>query len=138
MADQKDTRSIYKKYDPFKTSKDSSSWIAGKFIGGNIPLHVAEYLHLLALYSEKSIQGTLQSIIEEWCSEREPISTIIETLADRAHIEWNRRKKERELTKKHEAEYLEEIAQRLRKHKIKEEYVIKIVDALHTRMELTR
>jgi len=77
--------------DPFKTIRDSSAYLTGKLVGGNIPLPVANHLQLLALYRETSIQKTLQTIIEEWCSEKETIECIIETLADRAFLEWTRR-----------------------------------------------
>jgi hypothetical protein len=140
LTQRDDTSTQIKKLDPFQTNRDSASYLRGKLVGGHIPLPLANYLNVLALYYEKSIQGTLQSIIQEWCYEKEPIETIAEVLADRAYLEWKRRLTEYKIdadTAPRREAYLQEIRDRLRKHKVTDEiHVEAVVKRLGSKMEI--
>ncbi len=134
-----DERVLVEQRDPFKTERDSESYIMGKLVGGHIPLPLAQYLQLLALYHEKSIQKTLKTIIQEWCSDKESEDVIIETLADRAYIEWKRRQSEYIIadSSQRREKYLKEVADRLKKHKVtKKEYVDGVISQLRAKMEM--
>jgi hypothetical protein len=109
-------------------------------VGGHIPLPLVAYLNILALYYEKSIQGTLQSIIQEWCYDKEPIETIAEVLADRAYLEWKRRLNEYKIdadTPARREAYLQEIGDRLRRHKVTDDtHIDAVVSRLKSKMEI--
>jgi len=130
----------FKKLDPFQTNRDSVSYLRGKLVGGYIPLPLVAYLNILALYYEKSIQGTLQSIIQEWCYDKEPIETIAEVLADRAYLEWKRRLNEYKIdadTPARREAYLQEIGDRLRRHKVTDDtHIDAVVSRLKSKMEI--
>lgn len=129
-----------RKLDPFQTARDSETYLRGKLVGGHIPLPLADYLSILALYYEKSIQGTLQTIIQEWCYDREPLESIVMVLADRAYLEWQRRLGEYRInanTPARRAAYLEEVKDRLRRHKVtNSEHVEAVIAQLSNRMDM--
>lgn len=127
------------KRDPFWTERDATSYITGKMVGGNIPLPLSEYLNLLAAYYELSIQGVLQRIIKEWCEDREPVVGILETLVDRALMEWTRRLSAgADGSQIMQMKYLEEVKVYLGKHKINNKgHVNQIISDLKAQMELT-
>lgn len=127
--------------DPFWTDRDSRTYIDGKLVGGHVPLQLAHYLQLLAVYHEMSIQKTLQTLITEWCEDKEPVGNILDTLADRAYMEWRRRLVSLELPTLDTAEdrraYEKEIRERLRKRKVtNEEHVQGVIARLKQRMQL--
>jgi len=124
------------KRDPFRIERDPHSYIAGKMVGGNIPLPQVEYLHLLATYYELSIQGVLQKIISEWMEGKEPIDCILENLVDRALMEWSRRLCEgADWSMASQNKYLEEVKSYLEKHKIQnKDHVNQIIK--HLRMKI--
>lgn len=127
--------------NPFWTDRDSRTYIDGKLVGGYVPLQQAQYLHLLAVYHEMSIQKTLQTLITEWCEGKEPVETILDTLADRAYMEWVRRVNSLELPTVDSVEdrqaYEKEVREHLRKRKVtNEEHVQGVIDRLRSCMRL--
>lgn len=130
---------LMEKKDPFKTERDSDSYLSGKLVGGYVPLPVSQRLRLLAVYNETSIQKTLQQIIIEWTTEKEPENSMIETLADRAYMEWKRRLNEYKIvadTNSRRKAYITEIKERLRRRKLSHEYIEMIAEKLIQKMEL--
>ncbi len=141
-ADNAPKAAPVRRLDPFQTERDSETYLCGKLVGGHVPLPLADYLRLLALYYEKSIQGTLQTIIQEWCYDREPIETIAEVLADRAYLEWRRRLNEYQInanTPQRRAAYITEVRERLHKHKVNNpQHIDAVVVSLTNKMELNK
>ena len=126
------------KRDPFRTDRNSTNYMTGKLVGGYLPQQVAEHFHLLAIYHETNIQHTLQDIIENWCLEKESIPCILETLADRAYMEWTRRiSAGADSSKTSQDAYLKEIQDWLERHKITSaEYIKTIISQLQSKIEI--
>ena len=116
--------------NPFSTLDASKSYLNGKFVGGYLPRQTADYLNLLALYNNSSIQNVLESIVLKWKETEEPESSILETLADRAFMEWLRIKDTRVLSFE---EYKREIKTMLKKKKIPQTQIDSIIKELHQR-----
>lgn len=114
--------------NPFSTLDASKSYLNGKFVGGYLPRQIAEYLNLLALYNNSSIQKVLELIVLKWKETEEPESSILETLADRAFMEWLRMKDTRILSFE---EYKKEIKMMLKKKKVTQEQIEIILKELH-------
>jgi len=118
---------ILDRKNPFKINRDGMSYMSGKFVGGYVPLRVAEHVQLLALYNGDTIQKTLERMIEEWCSEKETIPCILETLADKAYIEWKRR-----------MSMIPFDIYRAKKQEFQEAYLIEIEDELKKKKMINR
>ncbi len=125
--------------DPFQIERDDH-YKSGRMIGGYVPRHLAEYIHLLALYHNQTSQAVLRQLIEHWLAEQEPQGSILTTLADRAHNEWRRRciefKKDPEWKTLRERSkqftwYKKEVRGRLQKKKIADGFIEKILTELH-------
>ncbi len=125
--------------DPFAIERDGH-YKSGKMVGGYVPRHLAEYVHLLALYHNRTAQTVLRQIIEHWLEDQEPVGSILTALADRAYTEWLRRC--REFAKdpdwkglrdrsKHFTSYKKEVRTRLQKRKIADEYIERVLQELH-------
>lgn len=118
------------KRNPFAIDQESTRYLTGKLIGGYVSQSVASYLRLLTVYKGRTIQGVLQEIVEEWQSEQEPESSIIEALADRAYMEWIRRKQPMEEW----GEYEKEVGNRLRRRKVEEEKINTILEEMRLKI----
>ena len=114
--------------NPFSTLDASKSYLNGQFVGGYLARQIAEYLDLLALYNNSSIQKVLELIVLKWKETEEPESSILETLADRAFMEWLRMKDTRILSFE---EYKKEIKIMLKKKKVTQEQIEIILKELH-------
>ncbi len=116
--------------NPFKNPQQHEE--QSRLVGAYLPLPLAEQLRLLSLYYDKSLQNILQEIIMEWYntvnkSEKE----IIETLVERAIVEWQRRVMESgEISRQKQEEYIEETKDTLRRRKISERHINTIIDKL--------
>lgn len=123
------------KKDPFETVRDSDTYLSGKMIGGYVPQSTSQYFQLLALHRGQSIQKTLQQMMDDWCKSQEPSEGLTKELADRAFQEYKRRlihvKKESQAPEEFLDQYLEEMATRLRRHRVTDPgYVSEIMGRL--------
>lgn len=119
------------KQDPFQISSfGGNAYLEGKLVGGYVPRPSADYLRLLALYKNGSVQSVLQEMIDEWMKEQEPKQAIIEVLADRAYMEWIRR----DLDIANWEYYEKEIISRLKKRKIDDQDIQNILKEMRTRI----
>ena len=119
------------KQDPFKIQGDGGGTYAhGKLVGGYVPKSQAAYLRLLALYKHGSVQSVLQEMIKEWIHLQEPRPSIVETLADRVHMEWIRR----DADPKFWHGYENEIIARLTRRKISPDDIDSILNEMRSRI----
>ncbi len=125
--------------DPFFVEREDH-YKSGKMVGGYVPRHLADYIHLLALYHNQTAQAVLRHLIEHWLAEQEPQDSILTALADRAYSEWLRRcqeyKKDPEWRTLRERSkqftwYKKEVRDRLQKKKIANDFIEKILTELH-------
>ena len=120
--------------DPFEIPRHGTQYLTGKFVGGFVSQQAADYLRLLAVYKSDTIQSILQEIIEGWMENQEPVNSIIETLADRVHMEWVRRK-----TPIFDwVNYEDEIYGRLERRKVPKETIDKILKEMRVRIGKNR
>lgn len=119
-----------RKQDPFQIACNGGTYTDGKLVGGYVPRPSAEYLRLLALYKNGSVQSVLQEMIREWMDNQEPRDSIIETLADRAYMEWIRRDVD---ISKWEA-YEKEITERLQRRKVNDQDINDILKEMRARI----
>lgn len=119
-----------KRRDPFEIMNEGASYLTGKLIGGYVSQQAADYLRLLAVYKNSTIQTVLQEIIEEWMQEQEPRWSLIEALADRAYMEWIRR----DLDMGGWGLYEQEITDRLQRRKITEESIEEILEEMRRKV----
>ena len=118
------------KQDPFEIPRHGTQYLTGKYVGAYISQHAASYLRLLAVYKSNTIQAVLHEIIEDWMANQEPVDSIIETLADRVHTEWRRRK-----TPIFDwNQYEEEVIGRLKRRKVSEEMITQIVKEMRAKI----
>jgi hypothetical protein len=117
--------------NPFR-SQQSMMQEKSKLVGAYLPLPFADYLRLLSVYFEKSLQGILQEIIVQWGntvgkSEKE----IMDILIERAVLEWQRRIIEKgDIGKKEQEQYLQEIQNALECKKIAKKHLDYMVKKL--------
>ena len=119
-----------KKQDPFGLTSEGIHYLTGKLVGAYISQQASAYLRLLTVYKGGTIQSVLREIIEEWMNAQEPEGSIIETLADRAYMEWIRRKKKRSDWEDYEIE----IKDRLIRRKVSIETIEKICKEMRARI----
>jgi len=106
--------------NPYKIRGENS-----KLVGGYIPLPLADRLRLLSVYYERSAQNLLREIIEEWNkaigkSEEE----IIETLVERAVVEWQRRILESgTISRRAQEDYINELSETLARKKVASHHI---------------
>lgn len=109
--------------DPFEISARDSTYLTGTFVGGYVPRQTANHLRLLSIYKSTTLQSILQEMVEEWIVSQEPYVSIIEILADRAHMEWLRRASQNEDW----STYEQELRERLKRRKVNNESVEEIL-----------
>lgn len=118
------------KQNPFEVLNEGSCYLTGKLVGGYVSQQAADYLRILAVYQNSTIQSVLQNIIEEWMTDQEPKWSIIEALADRAYMEWIRR----DLDPGGWNAYEREVIRYLQKRKITEESIQEILKEMRGRI----
>lgn len=125
-----------KKRDPFEIANQGVHYLTGKLVGGYISQQAAAYLRLLAVYKGGTIQSVLQEMIEDWMNEQEPEVSIMETLVDRIYMEWIRRMsgEKTSLAETNWRKYEAEVIERLRRRKISDEMILKIVKEMRRRV----
>ena len=101
-----------------------------KLIGGNIPIHTAEYIRLSAIHKGTSVQGLLLSILTTWkvLDGIAPEKMFID-LADKAYQEWL------VLDKKEKGKFIEYIEKTLSNLKLSEEYIKEITNRLGSKID---
>lgn len=127
------------KKNPFKNTKQQDAQENTKLVGAYLPVSLVEHLRLLALYCEDSLQGLVQKVLSEWLENvNMPEKKIISELVERAYSEWGRRL---ETENKHtvagvrlQKKYLEEIEDRLRRRKVSEDHINRILRELENKM----
>lgn len=116
-----------------------SDQTGGKLVGGYVPLPVADYLGLLALYHKTTVSNIIREMIQHRIDNEEPEELIINTLANRAYKEWfkrlkaNSRKKDWKSNEDLIARFREfelEVKFRLLKRKVNEPKAIEIIQVL--------
>jgi len=122
------------KENPFAITNQGPQYLSGKLIGGYLPHSMYNYMRLLAVYSNGSVQSVLKEMIETWMNEKEPEESIIETLADRAYLEWVRRGLEHNQDPAVWWEYREEIEKGLKHRKVYDDTILQIINELRSRI----
>jgi hypothetical protein len=115
-----------KKRNPFRAINQGPQYKEGRFVGGYISQQAYDHLRLLATYKESSVQKVLTEMIEDGIANQDTPESMIETLADKAYLEWIRRTAG---TKKDPAkrwDYKEEVERYLRKRKLAEHFIAQI------------
>lgn len=118
------------KQDPFGIESQGVHYLTGKLVGGYVSQQASAYLRLLTVYKRGTIQSVLQEMIEEWISRQEPEDKVIAELAERACLEWMRRRKKYPKWK----EYENEVIDRLTKRKVDKEIIRKIRNKMRSRI----
>lgn len=116
-----------------------SEQTGGKLVGGYVPLPVADYLGLLALYHKTTVSNLIREMLQNKIENEEPEEHIINILAKRAYSDWLKRLKENQSKKAWKTpediiarfrEFEIEVKFRLLKRKINEPKVVEILQVM--------
>ena len=123
-----------KNRDPFLLIKeDNFSLKKDNFlVGGYLPTFIAEYMRTYALYKNISLSSVLRTILEEWMDKQPTEEILVGDLVERAFMEWCRRDED---DGKAWDIYKKELEGRLKKRKVFEDVINKIMEALETKKE---
>ena len=125
--------------NPFSNPDDPNEFEDGKFVGGYVPRQLVDDIGLYAMYHNTSRSYILQRSLEDFLKKAPASTTMINELAKRAYNEWQRRYKKnrfvdgwlsREEVAQRFEEFKDEAVQRLRKRKVSEDYIVKIIEKI--------